>query len=403
MNMSEHKITEEIKAENRFASFLLALGPVVLLVLLLWGFVAIDPLQVITGEVPPIEEISFERTLLEPGNIILHIRNSGPDPVTIAQVLVDEAYWAFTIEPGNTLPRLGAAKIEIPYPWVEGEPHEILLLTETGLTFDTAIEVALETPKPDASYWFVFAILGIYVGIVPIALGLMWLPLLRQSNRVRLNFFLALTVGLLVFLLIDTVLEGLEIAEMTPEVFQAVPLVFFAGLLSFLALVIIGKRKGESGDRATRSGRIWLSTAIAIGIGLHNLGEGMAIGAAISLGEVALGAFLVIGFTLHNITEGIGIGAPVAKDKPGLGRLALFVLIAGGPAILGTWIGGFAFNPILAVLFLSIGAGAILQVVYEVSKLLLERKEGVPATPWVNMAGLVLGIAVMYVTAFLVK
>jgi zinc transporter ZupT len=401
--MSEHKNIDKSTSNNKITNLLLAFGPIIMLVLLLWAFVVVNPLQMITGEVPPIEEISFERTTLETGNITLQIRNSGPDPVTIAQVLVDEAYWNFTIEPGNTIPRLSTAVINVPYPWVEGEPHEIVLLTASGVTFDTGIEVAHETPKPDINYWLVFAVLGIYVGIVPIALGLLWLPLLRQSNRVRLNFFLALTLGLLVFLVVDTVLEGLEIAEMTPEVFQAVPLIFFAGLLSFLTLVVIGKSKSGKGDKASSSGRMWLATSIAIGIGLHNLGEGMAIGAAIALGEVALGAFLVIGFTLHNITEGIGIGAPIAKDKPKIGRLALLVLIAGGPAILGTWMGGFAFNPILAVLFLSIGAGAILQVIYEVSKLLLERKEGAVATPWVNMAGLVVGIALMYLTAFLVK
>jgi len=259
------------------------------------------------------------------------------------------------------------------------------------------------TPRPDAFYWLSFALLGAYVGIVPVGLGLLWFPVLRSLGRKGMNFILALTVGLLVFLLVDTLLEGIEIAEGVPGVFQAVPMVFLAGLLSFLVLVAVGRRQG-AGEASGRAGRLWLATGIALGIGLHNLGEGMAIGAAIALGEAALGTFLVIGFTLHNITEGLGIGAPVARDRPGFWRLAGLALLAGAPAIAGTWIGGFAFSPFWAVLFLAIGAGAILQVVYEVTRLLIKNSEqSAPATSWINVAGLTAGIAIMYLTALLVK
>ncbi len=383
---------------------LLALLPLVILGLLLWGFVLLNPLKSLTGNVPPVEQISFERVVLGDAGITLHIRNSGPDQVTIAQVLVDEAYWSFQIEPSSEISRLATAKIVIPYPWAEGEAHEIVLLSSNGVAFSKEIEVALATPEPDLNYWLIFAVIGFYVGIVPVGLGLLWLPVLKRFSRAGLDFALALTVGLLVFLLIDTVLEGIEIAEGVPDVFQAVPLIFFAGLLSFLALVAISSRKGAQ-DRSSSSGRLWLATSIALGIGLHNLGEGMAIGAAIALGEVALGAFLVIGFTLHNITEGIGIGAPIARDQPKLIRLVGLALLAGGPAILGTWLGGFAFNPVMAVLFLAIGAGAILQVVYEVTKLLMARAAGEQQSvfSWANVAGLTAGIAVMYLTALLVK
>jgi len=389
------------------ANIALVALPLVLLGGLIWGFVALDPLQSLTGDVPPVEEVSFERIILDDEEglraIRLQIINSGPDPTTIAQVLIDEAYRQFVIEPGNKLGRLDRAEITIPYPWVDGEVHDIMLITATGVTFDTAVEVAVETPKPNLSIWVILGLLGLYVGIVPVGLGMLWLPVISRLGRGGLNFILALTVGLLVFLLVDTVLEGIEIAEMTPEVFQAVPLIFFAGLLSYLVLMGVGQRK--SADRATPDGRMWLATAIAMGIGLHNLGEGMAIGASIAVGEVALGAFLVIGFTLHNITEGIGIVAPISKDGPRWGRLIGLVLLAGGPAILGTWMGGFAFNPLLAVVFLAIGAGAILQVIVEVTKLLLKSPDGelVPATPWISLAGLTLGIAVMYLTALLVK
>lgn len=349
------------------------------------------------------EEVSVERVELTENGFTVEVINSGPEPVTIAQVLVDEAYWSFDIKPDNTLSRFDQATIEIPYPWVQGELHEIRLITRTGVTFDHTIEVATETPQSTPARWGLFALLGAFIGIVPVGLGLMWFPVLQNLRPKVMNFVLALTVGLLVFLFVDTLLESIEIAEEVPEVFQAVPLVFLVGLLSYLLLTVAG-RYGSGRDRTTAGGRRWIATAIALGIGLHNLGEGLAVGAAIAGGEAALGSFLVIGFVLHNLTEGIGIGAPMAEDDPGWTRLFGLTLIGGGPAILGTWIGGFHYSPFWAVLFFAVGAGAILQVIIEVSHLLndrIERGESL-LTSWVNLGGLASGILVMYATALLV-
>jgi len=394
---------EQAQKQNGFGAhqWLLLLLPLLILAGLIGVFVQFDPLQTLTGSAPPLEQLTIERFVLDDQGITALVVNGGPEPVTVAQVIVDEAYWTFEIEPDATIPRLGRATISIPYPWVQGEAHEVVLVSGTGVTFAAGVEVALETPKPDLGYWLVFAVLGFYVGVVPVGLGLMWFPLLKRLGKRGLNFILALTVGLLVFLLIDTVLEGIEIAQGIPGAFQAVPMVFFAGLLSFMALVAAGRRQGAV---QADPNRLWLATSIAIGIGLHNLGEGMAIGAAIALGEAALGAFLVIGFTLHNITEGVAIGAPMAKDKPGWLRLAGLAALAGGPAIVGTWIGGFSYSPFWAVFFLAIGAGAILQVVYEVTRLLLGSTQAHrDAFSWTNVAGLATGIAIMYATALLVK
>ncbi len=148
-----------------------------------------------------------------------------------------------------------------------------------------------------------------------------------------------------------------------------------------------------------------MATLIALSIGLHNLGEGLAIGAAFALGEASLGSFLVIGFTLHNITEGVGIAAPMVKDRPKVWQLGLLALLAGAPASIGTWIGGFAYSPLLTVIFLGIGVGAIFQVIIEVGRLLLLDAERAKeaAINWVNVSGLAAGIALMYFTAFFVK
>lgn len=395
--------TQNRRLEGRLSTGILALLPLATLGLLIWAFITLNPIATLVGDVPAIPELSIGQVELNEAGVVAHVTNAGPAKTTIAQVLIDDAYWSFQISPSATIPRLGRATVTIPYPWVQNESHELKLITDDGSTFTHEIELATTTPQPDLDYWMLFAAIGFYVGVIPVGLGLAWFPLLRRLSRRGMDFILALTVGLLVFLLVDTTLEGVEFARQVPDVFQAIPLVAIAGFLSFLALVIVN-RQGSRGDTGSRGGRLWLATSIAIGIGLHNLGEGMAIGAAISLGEVGLGAFLVIGFTLHNITEGVGIGAPMSHDNPGLRRILGLIALAGAPAIAGTWIGGFAFSPLLAVVFLAIGAGAILQVVYEVSKLLLDRAAAASDSGlnWVNLSGLTAGILIMYVTAFLI-
>ena len=144
-----------------------------------------------------------------------------------------------------------------------------------------------------------------------------------------------------------------------------------------------------------------LAYLIAFGIGLHNLGEGLAIGAAYALGEVALGTFLVLGFMLHNTTEGLGIVAPVATDRPSLWQLVLLGVIAGAPTIPGAWIGGFVYSPIFATIFLAIGAGAIFQVVYELGRLTV-RQAGDELITATNFAGFLAGLLIMYVTGLFV-
>jgi zinc transporter ZupT len=377
----------------------LGLFPLILLILVVAAFWSSDPLSVFTGNAPPIEDIQVQRVRLNDDGIRLNIINNGPDPVTIAQVTVDEAYWYFEFTSGDPeLGRLERAEILVPYPWTEGEAHEVVLLTSTGATFPAEIEVAVETPEADSDQLINYGLLGIYVGIIPVALGLLWYPFMRTIDRRWMNAILALTVGMLVFLTVDTVLEAIELSAEVPGTFQAEPLVFLVTLLTFLGIVAVSRnRKGQST-------MLFLAYMIALGIGFHNLGEGLAVGAAFALGEVSLGAFLVVGFTLHNITEGIGIAAPIAKERPKLYHFALLAIVAGGPAIIGAWIGGFAFDPLLAVIFLSIGAGAILQVVYEVTRIILRDSEHHQETAlsWSNLAGLTTGIAIMYFTAFLV-
>lgn len=350
---------------------------------------------------PPIEQISITRiTLPQPGVIRVEVINDGPQEVTIPQVLIDDAYYYFTAEPSTTISRLGRATFTIPYPWVEEETHAVVLISSLGATFEGEVAVAVETPAPSFNLFTQFGLVGLYVGIVPVGLGMLWYPFLRRIGARAMIFILALTVGLLVYLAIGTWLDANEFALELPAFWQGVPLVIFIALLTLGVLLAVGSvRKGQE------TTPLGIAYRIAMGIGLHNLGEGLAIGAAFALGEAALGTFLILGFTLHNITEGVGIVAPVVRKNPGLSHFLLLALIAGGPAILGTWIGGFAFDPVLATIFLAIGVGAILQVVWEVGKLVVRDsdKVGLPFVNWVNLGGVVVGIALMYFTAFFVK
>lgn len=383
---------------SRIPKWVLAIFPLIILFGMMILFIAVDPLSFFTGDFPPLEELTIRRvTFPENGRIEFNVINGGPDPVTIAQVLVDDAYWQYQISPDNTLERLQQATIWLDYPWVDGEPLPIVLVTSTGVTFETEAEVSVLSPQNSTASFAAYGLLGIYVGVIPVALGMLWYPFMRRVDQKWINAFLALTIGLLVFLFVDTVLEAVEISEALPGVFQGIPVVVFGTLFSLGILLAISQRRGGS--------PVAVATFIALGIGLHNFGEGLAIGAAFATGAAALGSFLVIGFTLHNITEGVGIAAPLTKVRPKLSTFLWLAILAGAPAMLGTWIGGFAFNPLLAVLFLSLGAGAILQVIWEVGKLLWRdaQHRSQPAVSWLNFTGLAAGVLIMYLTAFLVK
>ena len=393
-----------IAGSSNLRIWAMGIVPLVLLAVLVAAFLMFDPTAILRAGFPPVEELTLQRTTLStnPRTMTVHLVNGGPEPVTIAQVLVDDAYWAHEVQPARTISRLGRATVEIPYPWVDGEAHEIKLITGTGVTFSEEVEVAVETPQPGIRFLGIFTLLGIYVGVVPIALGLLWYPFLRRISRRWMNFFLSLTVGLLIFLGVDALEEALDSAGQVPGAFQGVGLIIVGVIVSIAALIAIGQWLRATGrsEGGTRN-RFVLAYMIAAGIGLHNLGEGLAIGAAYALGEIALGAFLIIGFTIHNTTEGLGIVAPVAKDRPALRHLAVMGAIAGIPTIFGAWIGGFTYSPTLAVLFLAIGAGAIFQVVYELIKLV--RHEGAQETSMLlNMAGLTVGLLIMYLTGLFV-
>ena len=300
------------KAAGGVPTAVLVVLPLLLLGALLFALKTFDPLKQLAAGFPPIEELTIERIALRPGQMVVKVVNGGPEPVTVAQVQVDDAYWDHRMTPGRVIPRLGRATITIPYPWVSGETHRVKLVSSTGLAFEKEIPVAVPTPEPSMSFVLLFALLGLYVGVIPVGLGLIWFPALRRVSERWMDFFLFLTIGLLVFLGIDALHEAGEVADSVPGAFQGVGLMALGALASFGVLTAVEKTlTGPRGDGARPV--MALSYLVAIGIGLHNLSEGLAIGAAYTLGNVALGAMLVIGFTLHNTTEGLAIVAPQAR------------------------------------------------------------------------------------------
>jgi zinc transporter ZupT len=397
----EARTAARAPGRSRVPAWVLGAVPLALIALALAAFAALGGPGVGERKGPPVEDLAFERTVLEPGKIALTVRNDGPDDVTIAQAIVNDSYADFSAG-DRKLGHLEATKVSIDYHWVEGDAYTVQLLTSTGATSEHEIPVAVETPNADLGFYGLMALLGIYVGIVPITLGMLWLPFVRRIDPRWLRVLMAVTVGLLGFLAIDATIEGIDVAGQGSQALGGASLVFLGGLVAYLVLsgveAWLEGRRGKA-EGAARGGHVAMLVAIAIG--LHNLGEGLAIGSAYAVGALALGAFLVIGFALHNTTEGLAIVAPVAQRPPGMGRLITLGLIAGGPAIVGAWIGASAFNSSLAAFLLGAGAGAIVQVIQQLAPSVRDRAGRLlhPA----SVAGILAGFAVLYITSLLIS
>lgn len=361
-------------------------------------FIALGPAGIFPGEFPPVEDLTVGRVTLSPNEIKMVVTNGGPSPVSIAQVLVDDAYWNYSIDRDGPIDRLKSATLTIPYPWVNGEPVNISLVSSTGLTSEHTIEVATETPEVDGRFLGTFALIGIYIGLIPILVGMTWKPFLAGLSVRWLNFFLAFTAGVLIFLAFDTLVDALQQADALPSATGGVGLVVLGAVGAFVITYLVGhKFRGRPGTDPL----VVVAFTVATGIGIHNLGEGLAVGAAYRLGEIALGTFLIIGFAIHNTTEGLGIVSVLGDRKTSLPLLLGLGAIAGLPTVVGAWTGAFFFSPSLATVFLAVATGAIVQVVVEVMGIVRKRAEG-GLTSLESLGGIAVGLAVMYATGVLI-
>ena len=404
--MEAHSAAEQSPRRNESLRWRLwALVPIVLLVAVVSLFAARGGslLELVGENPPPPDAFDVRRVEFSPGEIRIRVTNPQREDLTIATVTVDDAIVPYTVDGPATLGRLRSATIVVPYAWVEDEPIAVGVTSSTGIQTTHEIAAAVETPEPSPGGFLGYAIIGALVGIVPVALGLLWLPSLRRARPEWLAAFMALTGGLLTFLAIEALTEALELQAALPGALGGTGLVVLGVAASYLALTFLSQRLGRAGAaKGGTLGGLALATLVAVGIGVHNFGEGLAIGTSFAFGQLTLGSFLIVGFMIHNVTEGLGIAAPAAEERatPSLARLTALAVIAGGPAILA-WIGGYLTNDVLAVLFFSIAAGAALQVVVEVVRYVARRAPG-GLTSGYAIGGFLAGLALMYATGLLV-
>jgi ZIP family zinc transporter len=375
-----------------------ALVPIVLLVGAVSLFAASG--ESVTGllgrSAPQPDEFDIRRVEFHPGEIRIRVTNPQRDDLTIASVTVDDAIVPFSTDGPATLSRLRSSTIVVAYDWVEDEPISVGVTSSTGIQTTEELAAAVETPGVTGRGFLGYAVIGALVGMFPIALGLLWLPSLRRAAPRWLAAFMALTAGLLSFLAIEALGEALELQGALPGPLGGPGLVLLGVAASYLALTAVSHRFSRGGASV---GGLALAFLVAIGIGLHNLGEGLAIGSSFALGELALGTFLIVGFMIHNVTEGLGIAAPVAEGRQAAGALTLVALvaIAGAPTIPGAWLGGFVTSDVLGVVFFATAAGAALQVVFEVGRYVARTAPGGLTSPFV-LGGYLTGVLVMYLT-----
>ena len=384
---------------SRFDWRIWAVVPVLLLALAVGAVVSSGSslVDLVGTNPPPADEFDIRRVEFSPGEIRIVVRNPQTDDLTIANVNVDDAIVPYSVDGPTTLGRLRSSTIVVPFEWVENDPITVGVTSSTGIETVAEIPAAVETPQPSVEGFFGYALIGFLVGILPVALGLLWLPALRQAGTVWLSAFMAFTAGLLSFLGVDALTEAFALQAALPPALGGAGLVLLGVALSYLGMTAIATRLTK-GSAATG---LALASLIAVGIGLHNMGEGLAIGASFAIGEIQLGSFLLIGFMIHNVTEGLGIATPIAKTKTTLLALAGLVLVAGAPTILGAWIGGYTTNEVLTALFFAVAAGAAFQVVVEVGRYVARNAPGGLRSGHA-IAGFIAGIAVMYVTGLLV-
>ena len=390
---------------SRLGSIGMAITPVIVLVAIVAAVLAGGD-RILEGfghNPPPADEFVVDGVkFIDDGHIEVQLTNPQSQPLTPAVVYVDSAI-AYGVEGlGDELDRHDERTIVIPYPWIEDDPYLIGITSSSGITTEVEVPAAVPAARVDAGGLGWGALIGILVGVVPVALGLAWLPAMRRLRPTIVAGFVAFTGGLLLFLAIDATAEAFDVQARVLPAFGGAGLVAMGIVTSMVAISLLGRwlrHDVVDGERDPTSVAMTLAVLVAVGIGVHNLGEGLAIGSSFSLGESSLAVSLIVGFMVHNLTEGIGIAAPIASARgtlrawPAIG----LALVAGVPAVAGIWLGRYVEGNLFAALCFAIAAGAALQVVVEVSKFVRKAPGGGFTAPGVQ-AGFALGMVAMWLT-----
>lgn len=240
------------------------------------------------------------------------------------------------------------------------------------------------------------AALGLIAGLVPVYLGILPLPAFRKLSSSKRSLLISFSLGILLFLFADVVGEAMDLSKQ-PVYGSAL---FSVGLTIGIGVpLLISSRKRQVDDESSvstsSSFRAATAYIISAAIGLHNLGEGLALGAAYAGGQLALTTALVIGFALHNGTEGMAIAGPVSGITIRAREPLIMGFLAGFPTVIGSIIGSMLYSDLAGALFYSVAAGALLYVIIE----LLRKAQ----SPGRTVVGIVIGILLMYFTDLLLS
>ncbi|MDR4493816.1 MAG: ZIP family metal transporter [Nitrospirales bacterium] len=237
--------------------------------------------------------------------------------------------------------------------------------------------------------------LGVIAGVFPIYLGIVLALVIAKSLDRNLEGYLTgIATGVLVYLFFDLMHEAVE--QTGAKDFLSWVAFLGSLMVGYIGLVLIEQR--QQGRNRTEPSKLFLPYMIALGMGLHNLGEGLAIGAAYMQGAWVLGGLLIMGFALHNGTEGFAIIGSSGKSKPGLKDIIYMGLLAGLPTCLGTVISGFAVSPYFTIMFFALAAGSLLYVILSLTTIFYTASRRVQCS-W----GIFTGISLMFVTAMILQ
>ena len=179
-----------------------AIAPIILLTILIVFLVGSGSSFLQFGTVLP--EIYLEKIDFVDSEIQVIVRNTGPIDVNVVVADVNDRIQPAAIEPDNHLTRFETALVRIPYDWNEGQPYAIGLTTNDGTRFEKVVDAAFHSLQPDGELVGYFALIGTYVGIIPVMIGLLWLPFIKKLSQNKYQLFLAFTIGLLLFLAYDS-------------------------------------------------------------------------------------------------------------------------------------------------------------------------------------------------------
>jgi len=238
-------------------------------------------------------------------------------------------------------------------------------------------------------------IIGFIAGILPVAVGMLWFPYVRQLTDEWVHAVLAFSAGILAFIAFEMAEGAAGYAGETSSTGQAGAIAVVVAVVTIIVMEATSRwRKAKSSEMYGEG--LLVAYLVAVGLGLHSVGEGLAIGAAFAGEDMGLVLLFTLGFIIHNVTEGPAVIAAVAREQetPPLRHFAALGILAGGGVIIGGWIGSFATDPLVGAIFFAIAFGAIVQVVWEMVGLV--RKDAGELFSRTLIAAFVVGIAVIF-------